>query len=202
MSEEAFLPYRAPRASLGVASQVRSTLITTSQQALRTRGLYDRYLKLLSGVGREAAASVAGQWLPMAVALAHYRACDGLGFSAAEQIEMGTEVGARVHGTFLGMMVRSAKTAGVTPWSALGYTQKLYDRLFQGGGDMSVLKLGPKDARAEVVGVPLVRVPYFRNGFRGLYQAGVGLFCEKVYTYDTSPASSSDDTFAVRISWV
>lgn len=202
MSEEPFLPFRGTRASLGVATQVRSTLITTSQQALRSRGLFDRYLSLLSGAGREAAAaSVAGQWLPMAVALAHYRACDGLGFTAQEQIRMGLEVGERVHGTFLGVMVRSAKTAGVTPWNALGYTQKLFDRLFQGGGDIAVMKLGPKDARADVVGVPLVRVPYFRNGFRGLYQAGVGLFCEKVYAHDASPPSS-DDTFAVRISWV
>lgn len=202
MSREVLIPFRGARESLGVVRDVRSTLITTSQQAIRARGLFDRYLSLLSGADRQALMSnVAGQWIPVEYALAHYRACDALGFTASEQVAIGTDVGERVHGTFLGVMVRTAKTAGVTPWTALNYSQKLYDRLFQGGGGISVVKLGPKEARAEVIGVPLVRVPYFRNGFRGLYQAGVQLFCEKVYTYETANIGMSDH-FAVRISWV
>jgi hypothetical protein len=202
MSEEIVLPFRAARDKLGLVKQVRSTLITTSQRALRTRAMFDRYVELLASEHRDLLlSSVVGVWLPMEAALAHYEACDAVGFTREEQIAIGNEVGDRVHGTFLGVMVRSAKTAGVTPWLALGYSQKLFDRLFEGGGGIQVTKLGPKEARVDLVGVALLRVSYFRNGFRGLYQAGIGLFCEKVYTHEIGRSQSTAE-LALRISWV
>jgi hypothetical protein len=202
VNDEIFLPFRVARERLGVAKQVRSTLIATSQRAIRTRGLFDRYLGYLEEAERNALeTSVAGVWLPMHIAVAHYEACNELGLTHAEQLAIGHEVGDRVHGTFLGMMVRTAKTAGASPWTALNYSQKLFDRLFEGGGGICIVKHGPKEATAEIVGVALLRVPYFRNGFRGLYQAGLQLFCEKVYTTEVA-RRSSEDVLSVRISWV
>ena len=199
-SEEPFLPWSVPRAQLGVAHEVRSTLLTSSLRTVRERGLLDRYLAALPPEHHETLVTgIAGVWLPMDVGVAHYRAMDCLGFSAAEQVKIGMIVADRVHGTFLGTMVRLASSAGVTPWTAVGYSQKLYDRLFRGGGGIAAFKLGPKEARVELAGMPLADIAYWRNGMRGMYQAGCELFCTKAYVTEL-PTKASLSTNA-RIAW-
>ena len=182
-----------------MATEVRSTLLTSSLRVVRERDLLERYTALLPPVHRETIlSSIAGVWLPMAVGIAHYRAMDGLGFSLSEQVRIGTEVGDRVHGTFLGTMVKMAASAGVTPWTALGQTGKLFDRVFRGGGGICVIKLGPKEARSEIVGVPLAEVAYWRTAMRGMFQAGCELFCRKAYVTEIAYTPT---TVSVRIAW-
>jgi hypothetical protein len=198
---DSFLPLPAPPANLGVATQVRSTLIATSLQSIRTRGLYDRYVKLLQGPHKETVlTAVAGCWFSIEAAVAHYRACDALRLDTSLLLAMGMDVGNRVHGTFLGMMVRTARTAGVTPWLALAQSAKLHGRLFSGGGGVAVTELGPKDARIDLVGNPLCELDYFRIGMRGVYQAAVQLFCSSVYTVELSRSRAPRAT-AMRVSW-
>jgi hypothetical protein len=198
---EQFLPFPAPPASLGAASAVRSTLITTSIQSLRGRGLYDRYSRRIAVAHRETLlTAVAGVWLPVDAAVAHYAACDELGLAVDEELAIAMEVGQRVHGTFLGMMVRMARTIGVTPWPALAQSAKLYDRLFCGGG-IAVTRKGPKDARVDLVGNPLCDIEYFRVGVRGVYEAALLLFCRRVSTY-ALPQHGRHHAMALRISWV
>jgi hypothetical protein len=198
---DSFLPFPAPPANLGVATHVRSTLIATSLQSLRTRSLLDRYTKLLQGPHKETVlTAVAGSWIAMDAAVAHYKACDALRLDTRLQLAMGMDVGDRVHGTFLGMMVRTARTAGVTPWAALAQSSKLHGRLFSGGGGISVSELGPKDARVDMVGNPLCDVDYFRTGMRGVYQAAVQLFCASAYSVELARGRAPRST-AMRISW-
>jgi len=201
LRRDSFLPFAASPASLGVVTHVRSTLIATSLQSLRTRGLLERYAKLLQGPHKETVlTAVAGSWISMDAATAHYRACDALRLETRFQLAMGMDVGDRVHGTFLGMMVRTARTAGVTPWAALAQSAKLHGRLFSGGGGIAVTELGPKDARIDMVGNPLCEVDYFRTGMRGVYQAAVQLFCSSVFSVELTRARSPRST-AMRISW-
>jgi hypothetical protein len=199
---ERFLPFPVPPAQLGLANLVRTTLIATSLQSLRTRDLLGAYASRLQGPHRDTILStVAGSWLSVDAAAAHYRACDALALPIAEQLAMGMDVGDRVHGTFLGVMVRSARTAGVTPWAALARSGTLYARLFAGGGGMAVSKLGPKDARIDLIGNPLCEIDYFRVGVRGVYQAAVQLFCSRVYSSDAS-VSRTARSMSIRLSWV
>jgi hypothetical protein len=180
---------------------VRSTLIATSLQSLRTRRLYDRYVRLLQGPHKETIlTAVAGSWLSIEAAAAHYRACDALHLDTALQLAMGMDVGNRVHGTFLGVMVRTARTAGVTPWLALSNSAKLHGRLFSGGGGIAVTEIGPKDARVDLVGNVLCDIEYFRVGMRGVYHAAVQLFCSSVYTVELSRIRAPRAS-AMRISW-
>jgi hypothetical protein len=198
---ETFLPFRAPPARMGIATVARSTLFTASIQSLRARGLYDRYAVRLMGDQREAlSTAVAGVWIPMGLAVAHYRACDALRLCIGEQLDIALEVGQQMHGTFLGAMLRVAKTVGVTPWTALAYSGKLYDRLFRGGG-IAVTRTGPKDARVDLVGNPLCEIEYFRVGLRGVYEAALELFCERVTTQEI-PRRYDGLDMAIRISWV
>ena len=196
---EVVVPFKVPRDQITPATRVRSTLLASSLRALRDRGMFDAYAAKLDPQWRAPILeAVAGVWLPLEAGLAHYRACDALGFSASEQVEIGRAVGDRVHGTFLATMIRTAKNAGVTPWTAVGYSGKLYERLFEGGGGCEVTKIGPKDARSELVNNPILGIAYFRNGLRGLYQAGVELFCRKAYVNELT---SGETSAVLKISW-
>lgn len=199
--EETVLPFRAPPARMGTATVARSTLVTASIQSLRTRGLYDRYaVRLASEHHAALSTAVAGVWIPMGLAVAHYRACDALRLCVGEQLDIALEVGQELHGTFLGAMLRIAKTVGVTPWTALGYSGKLYERLFRGGG-IAVTRTGPKDARVDMVGNPLCDIEYFRTGVRGVYESALELFCQRVTTQEI-PRRYVGLDMALRISWV
>jgi hypothetical protein len=201
MSErEVFVPFPGPLETIGSTTRVRSTLIASSLRSLREHGHFDAYFAKLEPAWRDAILhSVAGVWMPVGAGTAHYRACDALQLSPVEQIEIGREVGDRIQGTFLASMVRAARGAGVTPWRALSYTDKLYGRLFEGGG-MAVVKLGPKEARVDMANNPIVGVGYFRNGLRGLYQVAVELFCTKAYVTNI-PNLATETSCALKISW-
>jgi hypothetical protein len=98
-------------------------------------------------------------------------------------------------------MVKMSAAAGVTPWFALGYTGKLFERLFAGGGGVTVVRLGPKDARAEVAGLPLVSIPYFRAAMRGMWAAACDLFCRRTYVKEIESARGPMKA-SMRIAWV
>jgi hypothetical protein len=137
----------------------------------------------------------------MEIGLKHYWACDALGLASDDQVALGQEVGKRIQGTVLGVVARTAKNIGATPWLALEPVVRLWDRVFQGGAGPSVRQLGPKEARVDLVGLPLLDVPYFRDAYRGTFMASLGLFCSKVYV--TEPRGLPRRASATfRVSWV
>lgn len=201
-TEEVIIGLDAARDRGGLATHVRSTLLLSSVQSLRARGLFDRYVTHLDPAVRDALlTSVAGVWMPMSLGMLHYRACEALGLSLVEATQIGHDVGNRVQGSLLGVLTRAAKGSGVTPWTVLGQIGRLWDRTFQGGGGARLTKLGPKEARAELIGLPLMAVPYFRHAYRGAFHAGLELFCEKIYVNEIA-SRSSDVAGAYRVSWV
>lgn len=199
--DEEFLPFPAPVATLGVVSAVRSTLVTSSIMSLQQRGLDTQYVRLLVGPHREAIlTAVAGVWLPVEAAVAHYEACDRLGLDAATRAALGMEVGERVNGTFLGVLARMARGMGATPWAALAQSAKLYGRLFCGGG-IAVYRHGPKDAGVQIIGNPLCDIDYFRVGVGGVYQAALRLFCRRAHA-SVSAGRWQPRSLGLRIAWV
>jgi hypothetical protein len=197
--EEIVVPFPAPRARLHSPTRIRSTLVASSLQALRDRGLFEPYVGALDTRWRGVVLdSVAGMWLPLDAGLAHYRACDGLGIPTPDQLAIGRDVGNRVQGTFIGTMIRAAKGAGATPWTGFSYTNRLYDRLFDGGG-CQVTKIGPKDAVMEVAANPTVGIAYFRNAMRGVWQVALELFCRRAYLAEVH---QTDTSCRVKVSWV
>ena len=196
--QEVFVDFPCPPEKLSPPRHVRSTLIGSSLRTLRERQLFDTYLTFLDPLHRTTLLeSVAGVWLPIDAGIAHYRACDALDLSAATSTAIGREVGARIHGTFLGTMLRAARSAGVTPWRAFSYSNKLYERLFDGGG-CRVLRTGPKDATMECAGNALAGVPYFRRGMMGLWQVALEQFCQRAHLVATGGTPTS---FKVDIAW-
>jgi hypothetical protein len=197
---EILVPLRVPRERLAPVTRIRSTLLLSSLQSLRARALFERYLAALEpDMHAPLLDLVAGVWVPVQVALAHYRACDALRLSADEQTAMGHDVSNRVQGTVLAVTARAARGMGVTPWAALVQSPRLWDRVFGGGGGVEVRKAGPKDARVELMGLVLLDLAYFRHAYRGAFLAGLGLFCRRVYVEveEDRPAMSA----VFRVSW-
>ena len=193
------VPFRAPREQLPTVSEVRSTLLNTSVQALREYGFYAKYLSLLPTKHHEDILSVvAGNWVPIELAQVHYGTCERLDVPASTLFEIGTSVAKRVQGTFLGTVLRLAAGGGVTVWTGLSQMDRLYERIFVGGG-CRVTKLGPKEARLEFVQNPLCAYAYYRGGLRGTITASCELFSRKVILREVS---ASADSVAYRASWV
>lgn len=188
------MPFPEPWAQLAAVSEVRSTLIASSIQALKTRGLLERYTERLPKELHETVLHcIAGQWFPLAVGVAHYRACDALNLSLEQQRDIGSDVSRRIHETSLGVLVQMAKGVGVTPWTVLGKSNQLFARVVKGGG-LQVTKLGPKDAQIEIGRLPLLEIPYFRTAAQGIFQVVIGTFAKHAHVrflvdQSRSPAS-------------
>ncbi len=169
VSAEVFVPYETPNGRGSGATHVRSTLIVSSIQAFRARNFFDPYVALLSPSDRDALLSmIAGTWAPIALGMAHYVAADRLGLDSGTVASLGASVGERLNKTMLSVAVKLSREAGATPaWTALGRAHRLRELSWQ-GSDLTVLKLGPKEARLDWVGDPLRRSPLRRESLRRL----------------------------------
>lgn len=197
MTEEVLVRFPSP---LHPVSHVRSTLIQASVGSLRDRGLVDRYTALLPEQHHELILrSLAAEWLPVEVGMAHYRACESLDLLEHEQTDIGGDVGRRIQRSALSTIARAGKAAGVTPWLALTAMDRMWARLIQGGG-VQVVKVGPKDARVELANVQLAQFMYFRNAFRGLVLAAADLFAARTFVR-TQHGRCGPDRLEYRVAW-
>ena len=199
MRPESFLPFEHPEGA-PTATHVRSTLIVSSMQAFRARGLADAYAAQLPPDSQaELMSLIAGTWIPIELGFAHYRAADHLGLDARTIDEIGGDVGARVNKTVLSLVVKLSKQTGVTPWTALARAHRLRELSWQ-GSDVAVWKLGPKDARFDWVGMPYAEIPYYVTSLGGFLRGLIQLFSTKAYT-KLVPERASPTSVSYRISW-
>ncbi len=198
--DEVFLPFPGPVQGLPLVSHCKSTLLVTSVRALREHGHFDRYSGALDPKFRDAILStIAGVWLPIDTAVAHYRAIDGLNLTPREQAALGVDVSERLASSVFSTIATLARTSGVTPWTGLRHFQRFHDRFFVGGGTQ-VLKLGPKDARIDVVGLSLLNIPYFVSAYRVLIEGIGAVFCHKLFI--SIVGRGTPNAIAFRGSWV
>ena len=199
MDREVIIAHLSP---LKPASHVRSTLLQSSLSFLRERGHFESYVKLLSLEHRDTIVnSLAPTWLPLAVGVAHYRACDALRLDDEELVAIGQAVGDRIQGTFMKTLVQTARSAGVTPWVLFKRFDRMWERLFQ-GGSVEVVKVGPKDLTVEVRGAQLSQFQYFRTAFTGVVRAGFKFVGVRAAYVNQSPWDEKLDRFVMRAAWV
>ena len=194
------LPFKLPLARIPDAKFFRSTWLSSSIVSLRAHGDYDRYLTLLSPAYRgEIESLVAGTWLPIEVAVAHYEACGALGLTRSEIAERSLQVTRQVHHTVLATALRLAREAGASPWTIYAKLDRLWERIFQGGA-VAVTKQGPKEAIVEVVKWRCAAVPYCRTAMPSVVAAVTEMFCRKAYATDVT--RDQTDSLKLRCSWV
>ena len=177
----------------------RSTLILASVATVRGLGRFDDYERALAPEQKDAIlGALAGTWLPIEAAQAHYAACDTLGFTAEQQVQAGRATFDAARATLLGTAVRMARGVGVTPWTMLPHLQRFWERGFQGGA-VQVERAGPKDAIVTLVECTVLSSPYFRNGLRGLVAALCGLSSTRAYA--TERRTRRQDAIEFRAQW-
>lgn len=201
MTPEVYVPYENKSGRIPPATHVRSTLIVSSIQTLRSRNMLERYLDLVEPSRRDELLSlIAGTWVPIDMGLEHYRATNKLGLDSQTIEGIGAEVGERINKSFLSFVVKLSKEVGVTPWTALGRAHRLRELTWK-GSDVAIWKLGPKDARFDWGGLPYASIPYYVTSFGGFLRGLIQLFCTKAYTRPV-PDRMSPTFISYRISWV
>jgi hypothetical protein len=198
-----FLPFPGgvSRDAVHDATHFRTTWLSFSLRTLTRHGLAERYFASLAPAFHgDMRSLVAGQWQPMRLALAHYEACDRLELPESEIFAIGKESGAGVHGAIYKAMLRVAKEAGATPWSALTGAHAEWHRSWRGAG-MAVYRLGPKEARMEYAGYPFAHLRYVRLAVRGVIAGVFELVGAKAYVHEVAELCGAK-TLAYRVAWV
>ena len=186
-----------------MVTHVRGALLVSSIGVLKELGNFARYEQLLDSAYRVRVLEVlAMSWVPIDVALAHYRACDALAFGPDELAQVARLFSTRYADSIFGTMLRTSRQIGLeAPWIALRSQGRFWDRVYIGGG-VRAFRLGPKDAHLEQYGLPLAEISYFRSA-HVLWLRAVGeLFARKLHLRLVRPREPGPNTIAFACSWV
>lgn len=153
-----------PRATIPRANNYRSTWLVSSLEGIRYGGYLERYAPLLGEHREQVLSCIAGTWIPMCVARAHYEACEALGLSDTEYAAI-TRGAGQVRQTWNARLIASAGRAGATPWGVLQLLPNAWARTADGGA-VGLSKLAENVARLEYLGCELFDIPYFRRAVR------------------------------------
>lgn len=198
-SEQSFLIFPDGKAPL--TTQIRSTLIMSSQKTLRDAGVFAEYEAVLEPAHRDALLETSTpRWMDIDLGLAHYRACDALGLGPNRVVDMAQGVGSQRRGTFLGVAVNLAAGIGVTPWTVAAQADRIWRRGFIGGA-MGSVKTGEKEARIEVAGWPCATYAYCRYAMRGLILGVMGLLSPHASVHELTGLSHRETAIAYRLTW-
>jgi hypothetical protein len=193
--------YPPPGERVRPVEHLRSTIILAAMNALRERGRFEAWSAALDPESREALTGViAGTWVPVPLAMAHYRACDSLGLPHDEVVGIGQSVGTSAHANVFHVLKKIVSTIGATPWSLAEHYERLWTRALDGGG-FRIVRVGPKDSHIEVQRVPMSASAYFRAAFCGVNLAALNLLSTKCYVRVSSIARARDG-FTIRVAWV
>ena len=196
---EMFLPLRHPDGAVPTVTHYRTTGLVSCLRILDARGLRPRYDESLAPSDRAFIAELLpAQWLDARLALAHFRAIDSLGLSAAELLELGVAAGEKVIAYQTGTLFRMTREAGLSPWTVFPHGQRIWDRMCK-GGDLSIERLGPKDVLVTLHGLRMTSSTYFRTMMRGVLQSGLSLWCTRCYVTEVPTGAT---TLSFREAWV
>jgi hypothetical protein len=157
------------RATPAVA--VKNVVLQSSLAELKVHGFYERYVQAMEPATLDALLSSIGPgWIPIELALAHYKACDNMVLSAEESSRVGSGVGARLQQTSLISTAKRTRSTDFDLWQGMPQLQRIWSRLYQ-GGSTQVVKLGPREMLLECRKYRLDRFQYFRRGQVAAFQA-------------------------------
>jgi hypothetical protein len=178
---------------------VRGFVFLSGLRWMEKQGVAARFRKILDAdVEKEVVTLTTSQWVPLDISLKAYAACDALGLSMDEQIDLGRAVSRANNGVVIETLTRLIGKV-VSPWTALGHLDRVWQRSNRGGA-VAVYKLGERMARLEFWQVPLAQSPFFVTSMRGAIAVGLDPFCEKLVISEI-PELTTKDFFALRVMW-
>jgi hypothetical protein len=198
---EVIVPLSGPRNAIPDATHVRGTVLIASQRAMKARNVWDAYQAAIEPRFREELSIVlASTWVPMDVAVAHYQACERLGFDPSVIQEIGRETGRIIYSATIAVVMKLSNQFGTTPLAILRNLDRFRVRTWQGGA-FEVKQLGPKEAELLWFGQPCGAVYYFREGFGAFLCGTFEPLCRTSY-YRLMPPPPGSRAIAYRLSWV
>jgi hypothetical protein len=146
----------------GPVTAVKHLVLQSSLKHLEERGHFERYKALVDPAALERLQSgVASEWTPIAVADAHYAACDNMLLDDEEIANVAQATGDRLQRILLVSATKKAGAAERDVWSLGGQLHRLWGRQYQ-GGSLQIVKVGEKGKLLELRGLQLNRYRYFR----------------------------------------
>ncbi len=198
MTDEIVLAFPEP---IVPTRHIRSTLLMGGLTSLQAAGFGDAYAAVSPPEVQAAiGAAVAGMWIPIDIAVAHYMACDELGLSNDSAAQLGRATFERTKGLLLGSAIGLARGIGVTPWTLMPHLQRFWLRGWDWGG-VRATKRGPKEVDVDIVGCPVMRSRYYRAAQRGLLGVLFELVCEKAYVHERA-FGDAPSSGGLRAQWV
>jgi hypothetical protein len=198
---EAILKLRSAPEEVPPVRRVRGQWIAASLRAVRDRGLWTQYF---ANLPREYHATIQSmipsQWLLAHVVVAHYAALDALQLPEADIEAMGASVVIRGQGKAIEVVLKLLPLHLLDVFSFIARTDALWDRAFDGGAP-AVYKLGPKEARFDVHGLPFAHLRYPRIAIRGVITGAVRLLVRTVYVQDIT-RNRQPPVLSYRVQWV
>jgi hypothetical protein len=184
-------------------THLRGTVLASSFQLVREHGLEAAYLAALPAALHDAIRYVVPiSWVELDIARAHFLAMEKVFPETRQQIENGHTSSARTQGTYLMTVVRALQASGQI--CALSFIKRIpdaFERMLRGGGALTVLGTGPKDARVEMHAHPLVETAYIRNSWQGMFEAGISMSTRRCFVRQDMRFTRAD-RLAFDISWV
>jgi hypothetical protein len=196
---EIFLPFR--KSPIEPVTHARSTFIVAAMQMLRTHDLFARYGEALAPGFREQILSlVAGMWIPVELAIEHYRAADRLDIHPLTIDAIGNEVAQRTFKNAVSSAFKRLNRSDVTPWDIFAFSHENNDQHWR-GGDRQIIREGPRQALYEWAGQPCASVPYFNKSVAAFVRALINHTCLRAHQRIVQERCS-ETTLSVRFSWV
>ena len=185
----------------GEVTEVRTLVVQSSLAELKAHGYYERYAKCIAPATREDLESrVAPGWIPVAMVVEHYQACENMSLSNEELSAMGQSVGERLQSATLVTPAKKSREEDFDLWQIEAQIHRMWQRLYR-GGSVQVTKLGPKEKHLEQRGYPMNHFRYYRQGaltaLAAVHSAvGVQITQARIEKYE--PATR---TLSIRLRW-
>lgn len=184
-------------------THVRGIVLANSVANLKQWGVFEAYTERLPARHRDLLSSVvASSWVSIEDVYAHYAVVDRLELPDSEVVAAAERLAARVAETFFGLTLRASRATGFDPFEfGARRSDRLWDRMFQGGG-CRVVRLGPKEVLSEQTGHDLFAHRAYRLGYLAYSRVLAELFCKRAYLKQCGPYNEGTMRFAVQYSWV
>jgi hypothetical protein len=196
---EIVIPHDSAR---GPLTAVRRMLVHSSIDGLKQLGTYQRYCELIEPDSLAQIEALIGPgWMPAALALEHYEACDKLGLSEAQVYGAGLRAGESMGDALLvAAAQRSDPNDERSTWTLIGAFSRMGRRIYDGSSSQYV-KLGSKELLIEYRDNPLFSARYYRVAHGAFMRktfgtVGITIVDLKLSTYRSKGAEIDE-----RIRW-
>lgn len=183
-----------------LVTAVRGSLFVAMGEVLRERRLTARHENLLdSAVRAEAAAVIAQERVPIALAFGYFAACDRLGLTRADQVSMGRALAKRLHIPIVLTGLRIAGALGMAPFTYAKLSERVWHRRNDGGAFRCDVR-SETEGFIAILGYPLAQLTFVQCAWEGVIFETMAL-SGRLPSVTLAPSSCNATSLGYTVSW-